>query len=747
MRKLMWFTVGFLIACFVGTFLEWGISWISVFVCAGIGMLLLFVTHWVRKVRIVAAIMLGLAVGLGWWMGYDALYLVDARELDGTSKAVMIAATDYSVQTDYGGKVEGNLMENGKTYRVVLYFDRMENLEPGDMIHTMARFTFTAQGGMQEPAYQRSDGIFLTASQRGTYNVEKPDHVPWYLFGAIWRNRISSGFETLFSGETLGFAKALILGERSDISYEVSTAFKVCGVSHIVAVSGLHVSILFSVIYLLCGRKRVLVFLLGMPVLLAFGAITGFTPSVTRACLMQMLVLLAMLMERDYDMPTALSFAVLVMLVANPMVIVSISFQLSAGCMAGIALFYKPISEYLKARVGSGKGKSLKSRLKRWFVGSVSVCISAMVVTLPIVAYHFETVSLVSVVMNLLIVWLIPYLFCGILFSWGLSFLWLEMGSAVASLVTIPIRIMIGLLKTVARIPFAAVYTENAYIVAWFIGCYLLLIGFLLMKKKRVALTAMLMCIGLCLSLILSWIETNLDDTRVTVMDVGQGQSILLQGSGETFLVDCGGDSDSLSADMVAETLLGHGIFRLDGIIITHYDRDHVGGILNLLTRISADVIYLPVLADETGAGERIKQSASGQCVLVDHDMILTFGSHKLTMFAPEDEKLENECSLCVLFQDEKCDILITGDRGFLGERLLIERFELPELELLIAGHHGSKYATGEVLLGKTKPKNVIISVGENSYGHPAEELLERLYSFGCLVFRTDRYGTIVYRG
>ena len=120
----------------------------------------------------------------------------------------------------------------------------------------------------------------------------------------------------------------------------------------------------------------------------------------------------------------------------------------------------------------------------------------------------------------------------------------------------------------------------------------------------------------------------------------------------------------------------------------------------------------------------------------------------KLTLIPGNAEESENESGLCVLFQKENCDILITGDRSSVAERELVESYELPELELLVAGHHGSNSSTGIELLSETMPKTVVISVGrDNPYGHPAQELLERLALFGCKIFRTDLDGTIIFRG
>ena len=213
-------------------------------------------------------------------------------------------------------------------------------------------------------------------------------------------------------------------------------------------------------------------------------------------------------------------------------------------------------------------------------------------------------------------------------------------------------------------------------------------------------------------------------------------------------MVDCGGDSDHKAADQAAEFLLSQGIDTLDGIILTHYDSDHSGGLEYLLTRLRTDTLFLPAIEDEKGIGEKLSNMVDGKAVYIQKDVALTFGEAKITIFASEIVGNGNDSGLCVLFQNQSCDILITGDRGFIGETLLLSRTDLPQLELLIAGHHGSGNSTGEALLNKTKPGTVFISVGHNNpYGHPADSLLTRLAEFGCVVFRTDLNGNLIYRG
>ena len=209
-------------------------------------------------------------------------------------------------------------------------------------------------------------------------------------------------------------------------------------------------------------------------------------------------------------------------------------------------------------------------------------------------------------------------------------------------------------------------------------------------------------------------------------------------------MVDCGGDQDTDTADTAAETLLSMGISRLDGIILTHYDRDHAGGLEYLLTRVEAKALFLPDCVDAEGLSESLLMRENA--VLVDEHMQISFGATTINLLTTDFGITSNESGLCVLFQRENCDILITGDRNAYGERDLLRQLDMPDLEVLIVGHHGSKYSTCEELLEAGRPDITIISVGENSYGHPAQEVLDRLTAYGCEIYRTDMNGTVIYR-
>ena len=209
-------------------------------------------------------------------------------------------------------------------------------------------------------------------------------------------------------------------------------------------------------------------------------------------------------------------------------------------------------------------------------------------------------------------------------------------------------------------------------------------------------------------------------------------------------MVDCGGDRDEATADTVAAFLLSQGVFRLDGVILTHYDRDHVGAAEYVLSRIQTDQLILPQGEDANMWEDRF----AGTALMAQDDLQMTWGCSSITVYTSNNLEDSNESSLCVLFQTEKCAILITGDRSAMGELQLLLDKDIPELDALVVGHHGAAASTGEMLLQKTKPKVALISVGEdNRYGHPSQAVIDRLVTYGCQIRRTDLEGTIILRG
>ena len=327
MRKLMWFTLGFAAACAVGAYLLSGnlLIVISLAVLTATGAVWLICRHFDWKLAPVV-ILLGLSVGLIWYWIYHCVYLSAALELDGKTTQATIEVCDFSFETGYGIAADGKASWQGKIYRIRFYLDEGYYLSPGDLVSGEFRFR-TTYDGLDAETYHRGDGIVFLAYQRGDVSITDST-VPWWYYPASHiRHALIDLISTVFPEDTESFARALLLGDDNDLTYEQETAFRVSGIRHIVAVSGLHVSMLFGFVYLATGKRRFMTALLGIPVLVLFAAVAGFTPSVIRACVMHGLMILAMLFNREYDPPSALSFAALSMLVVNPLVITSDSYQ------------------------------------------------------------------------------------------------------------------------------------------------------------------------------------------------------------------------------------------------------------------------------------------------------------------------------------------------------------------------------------------------------------------------------------
>ena len=743
MRKLMWFTIGFTAACAAGIYCGIGI-WLALI---GAVVALPLVCLKSAPCKVAATVLLGLTVGSVWLFSYDRVYLQTAKLCDGQTIETTAIVSDYSFQTDYGVAVDGELILNGKTFNVRLYLEESVDLSPGDRISGKFRLRATTPDSLQGSTYHQGEGVFLLAYVTDA-KMESVSETPTEYLAAVIRRKITAILDRAFPEDTRGFARALLLGDSSLLSYKEDTAFKLSGIRHVIAVSGLHVSILFSLVCVFSGRRRVSTALIGIPVLFVFAAVAGFTPSVVRACIMQGLMILALLFKKEYDPPTALSFAVLVMLCVNPMTITSVSFQLSVGCLIGIFLFYQRIHGYLVRRIGVSKGMTVKARLLRGVCSSVSVTLSATIATTPLSAWYFGTVSLVGIITNLLTLWVVSFIFYGIMLVCLLGTFWTQAAVLVAKVVSWPVRYVLFVAKIMSGSVLSAVYTCSIYIVVWLVLCYLLFAVFLLSRRKKAGVLVLCVLAGLTSAVALSWLEPRLDDYRVTVLDVGQGQSILIQFDGKNYLVDCGGDTEEGTADTVSETLLSQGVTRLDGLVLTHYDKDHAGGVIPLLSRMKADALYLPDIQDESGIRSALQTQYQEQIVWVREGLVLSEKQAKFTLFPARESNKGNESCLSILFERENCDILITGDLGFSGEQALLETADLPELELLVVGHHGSANATGLPLLHATKPTAAVISVGkDNFHGHPSEDVLYRLELFGCRVWRTDLDGTIIFRG
>lgn len=746
MRKLLRFSIGFSVACAASGLLLWqkNVTMLIVFsfLCS---IFCSFLQRNDRRLKEISLILLGLGVGFFWCALYHGFYLAPLERLDGETVHLYATATDYSEETMYGYSVDAVITVDGRPYSIRVYQKENFPVEPGTAVEADFSIRLTTPNMKKDSAYYRSSGYFAIATQKTAAKYTKSSLPAAFFLPARFSRSAQQSINRFFPLDTASFAKAILLGDTSDLSYETDTALKTSGIRHVVAVSGLHISSLFAVIYLLFRKNRWMTFFASVIILPFFAAATGFSPSVMRAVLMAGLMSLGMALEEEYDGLTSLSFAAFVMMILNPFVVCSVSFQLSVSSVAGILILTPVIYKKMKKHFSKINPKSKMGKLLFWFCGAISVSMGAQLFSLPFSAYYFGSISLVGPLTNLLIIWIIPVLFCGIAVVGILGGILPGLCQILGLILSWPIRFVLKISKFLSHIPFAAVYTQSAFIVAWVVFFYCLFIIFILTRRK-LRVCFFLTCIAFFAAIAASILIPKQDTLRLHVLDVGEGQAILLQNKGSTYLIDCGGSSDTKAADEIAQTLLSQGTFKLDGLILTHYDSDHCNALEYLLTRISVEAFYLPVQG-RGDLAESLESRYTDRINWLDSLSSLKLATGTLTFFPSEASKISNENSVCILFESEECVILITGDRSRTGEKELLRKYLLPDVDILVAGHHGSQNATSPELLQAVRPELVIISAGANNrYGHPSQETLNRLSDFGCKIFRTDLQGAVLVR-
>lgn len=746
MRKLAIFAFSFtavIASCLYADGQLWPVIAIAV-ICAA----LFALSKGENRTRIILAAA-GAAAGFLWISAYGLIFYQPAVDMAGDTLDIVCEVTDYPDINDYGVYVRVRIRcDKGPDITAQL---RLENqysdLAPGDTVEVYASLTPADKVWGEETDYYRSGGVFLKAYQDGDPEISRSESVSLRYIPARISRALREKISEIFPQDAVGFITAILTGDKSPLDDDDYSALQTSGAAHVVAVSGMHISFLVGLLLNVTGKKK-RTSLICIPIIILFMAMVGFTPSVVRAGVMQTFVLLAPIFGREDDTLTSLSTALLVLLAINPYSICSTSLQLSFASVLGINLISGKISSGLIKSIAVNN--KIVRKILVFIIESLSTSIGAIVFTIPIMAVTFDYISVYSPITNILILWAVSFVFSGAVIVCLLGFLLPFAGIIFAWPVTLLVRYILLACHGVSMLPGAVLYTLSDYIRMWLVFFYMILWVFFILSrgKKAPYVPAGLGIILFCMCFLLTGIDAYMADMEVTALDVGQGQGVVITMSSHTVVVDCGSESRNTAGERTAKYLFSKNIFYLDVLVLTHFDADHVNGATELMDRVEIGTLVMPEPADsENSYVIEILETAEAEGIdicYVTSDMIFNMGGSTLTVYAPVGRSSSNESGLAIVGTCSDFDVLITGDMDSAMERRLVKLKNLPDIEVLLVGHHGSKYSSSEELLKVVRAEVAIISVGgSNYYGHPTEEAISRLEEYGSQIFRTDQAGNI----
>lgn len=732
MRKLVIFSAAFSISILLSVYL---LPPVGIAVCAGICAVLsigfVFLSGKMRTRYFISCI--GLAVGFIYFFLHSFIFTYPAQQLFGTSSE--ISATVISYPKEYTAVV--SLHRDGEfNVRTSLFCSSgfPQDAKPGDTVSAFAELTAPSSDSLYTSGvklYASSDTVTITKGSGGIRYI-----------GANIAHKVKTIIDTVFPDDTAAFAKALITGDKTDFYADklLESSFQKTGLSHIVAVSGMHLSFALAVPRLFIkNRKRFS--LISIPCILFFMAFAGFSPSVCRAGIMHLCVAAANLSRREPDEYTSLFTAVFVILLFDPYAAASISLQLSFSSVLGIMMFSSKIYSGLSAPIL--KLPKFPRYLLNTVINLFSASVGALVFTVPLSALHFGQVSIVAPVTSILVLCILSFTFVLCILACAAAMVYAPVGILTAHIASLPLRYIMWISRSLASLPFASVYTSNTLAVVWLVLTYaLFLLLFIKKRPPRAYLTPVCMSvIALLIIMLIPSARSGNSSMELSVLSVGQGQCIVVTTDNMTAVIDCGSSGSEDAGEIAADYLHSRGITDIDYLILTHYHADHVNGVPDLISDIDTQTLIIPPLEEYTEYDDEIVAIAGDSgtnIIFINNDTVTALGSTLITVYPPLADSGENERCAAVLCSNGDYDVLITGDMPAYCEKLLLKHAALPDIEVFIAGHHGSAGSSCTELLETLKPETSIISVGDNNYGHPSEETLERFEKYGMIVLRTD---------
>ena len=668
----------------------------------------------------------------------------------------------------------------------------------------------TNPGTFDQYIYLRNKGYYLCISN-GT--IESGNHRPYSIEGFLYgiKNRCTKIIDNSFDSESAGIVKAMLVADKSTLDKNIKKLYSENGIAHIMAISGVHVAIIGMTLYGFLRKLRIGRLISGtfsIAIIILYGIMTGMSSSTERAVIMLILSIAAEYFGRKTDAPTSMGFAMIIMVLGNPYVILDAGFQLSFAAITGVTVVAPQLRKLLrmfkrfikeadeKKKQKHKKIMSLRKMIIK-LIDALVVGIASFITTTPVIIYYYYQFPPYSILINLIVIPLVSLIVGGsiLVVLTGLFF------TGAAVVMTYPVRLILfgykylcifasglsGASVLVGHISIGMVFVYYLSVVLIFAILRMIRIG----KTERGGPILYLMLATVLFLTVVYEVYSYDKSLKIVYMDVGQGDGVLLRTSGHGgILIDGGSSSNKRVGEYVMVPVLKYyGVSEVEYAFVSHGDVDHVSGLEYLLNEEQSGVHVVNLVLPEYGdqdALQELKSEATANNVNIIYmkpgDNITYNHQHAETIniecLYPDEEAGQgvldtNNLSMILKTtitwdvreadienlnkssdSDASLSLLFVGDAGIAAEQRLIELYgknSLGEIsdsiacDILKVGHHGSRNSSGSDFLKRVSAMYGIISCGkDNRYGHPHAETLERLKMADTKYMTTKEHGAII---
>lgn len=699
-------------------------------------------------------------------------------------------SVDKILKTQYGYNVylKNALINNRECGNIIAYFQSEPDLKIGNKTYLKGKIqqfeVARNKGNFDSKKYYLSIGIttkiavkeYYVSDENYDFLRDKLCTLREYVVGMFSKLCDTNGKDKWLYGNKAGIFSAILMGDKTELDQEIKDLYSLSGIAHILAISGLHISLIGMFLYSLL-RKRfsfATSSALTIAVVTLFAITSGMGIATIRAFVMFILKLIGEILGRKYDYITAISLSALILLADNPFIIINSGFQMSFCAMITITIIWPKVVYLI----------NIKSKIANSIV--FSLCIGIFMN--PVIAYNYFQLPTYSFMLNIIVVPLLGIVVISAIAGSGMGFLSILMGKTALTPGCLILEVYTFLCENVLKIPGAVIVVGKPTIkiivlyymvIVFFLFCFTLVrknyekdcnikemidengkkvisSQIILKKQRKFDFKIRLAVIGISILSGFFIYYTPSKGLDIQFMDVGQGDGIFIKADDGTTITIDGGSSDvkNVAKYRMIPCIKASGTGVIDYAVITHADKDHISGIeeiLNMNTENGLTIrnLVMPHVSYEDEAYDELLTAAKTkgiQVLYIKEGDTMKLGKVEIKCIHPDGKYISdnrNDYSTVLSLKYENFSALFTGDIPAEIEKSIINKID-NNYTILKVAHHGSKYSSDMEFLKKVMPAYSVISVGEdNSYGHPGTETINKLKSLNSKILRTDLSGEI----